>query len=300
MKKLLAKLSAQKFLYLMILPGFLVVFIFHYIPIYGLLIAFQNFNPRLGILNSEWIGFTHFKNFFNDPMSLRVIKNTLILGVYSLLWSFPAPIILALLFNELKSTKFKMITQTISYFPHFLSIVIVAGMLRDFASRDGLFNQIRGVFGMDHILFFLDPSYFRTLFIASGIWQGIGFSTIIYLAAISGVDPTLYDVAEIDGANRFKKALHITWPYMRPTVTILLIFAISGILGTDFQKVLLLYHPGVYSVADVIGTYTFRIGLLGGRFEFSTAIGLFNSVVAFILLVGANMISRKVSETSLW
>ena len=300
MNRKLAQLSAQKFLYLMILPGFLVVLVFHYFPIYGVLIAFQNFNPRAGIWGSEWIGFTHFKNFFNDPMAFRVVKNTLILGVYSLLWSFPAPIILALLFNELKLPKFKRIAQTISYFPHFLSVVIVAGMLRDFASRDGLFNQIRALFGLDPVMFLLESGYFRTMFIFSGIWQSIGFGTIIYLAAISGIDPTLYDVAEIDGANRFQKAWHITWPHMRPTVTILLIFAISGILGTDFQKVLLLYHPGIYSVADVIGTYTYRVGLVGGRFEFTAAIGLFNSVVAFILLITANFISRKVSETSLW
>ncbi|MCL2043054.1 MAG: ABC transporter permease subunit [Treponema sp.] len=300
MNRKLAKLTAQKYLYLMVLPGFLVVFIFHYIPIYGVLIAFQNFDPRAGIWGSEWIGLTHFRNFFSDPMSFRVIKNTLLLGIYSLLWSFPVPIILALLFNELKNPHFKKVTQTISYFPHFLSVVIVAGMLRDFASRDGLFNQIRLLLGMDPVLFFLDPIYFRTLFIISGIWQGAGFGTIIYLAAISGVDPTLYDVAAIDGANRFKKALHITIPHMRPTVTILLIFAISGILGTDFQRVLLLYHPGIYSVADVIGTYTFRVGLVGGRFEFTAAIGLFNSVVAFVLLLMANFISRKVSDTSLW
>ena len=284
----------------MVLPGFLVVLIFHYFPIYGVLIAFQNFSPRLGIWGSQWIGFTHFRNFFSDPTAFRVVKNTLILGVYSLLWGFPAPIILSLLFNELKQPKFKKLVQTVSYFPHFLSVVIVVGMLRDFASRDGLFNQVRALFGMDPVMFLLDPSYFRTLFIFSGIWQGIGFGTIIYLAAIAGVDPTLYDVAAIDGANRFQKAWHITLPHMKPTVTILLIFAISGILGTDFQKVLLLYHPGIYSVADVIGTYTFRVGLVGGRFEYTTAIGLFNSVVAFILLVGANFVSRKVSETSLW
>lgn len=300
MNKKAAKFNAQKFLYLMILPGFLIVLIFNYFPIYGVLIAFQNFNPKAGIWGSEWIGFTNFINFFNDPMAFRVVKNTLILGIYSLLWSFPAPIILALLFNELKQPGFKKIVQTISYFPYFLSVVIVAGMLRDFASREGLFNQIRAVLGMDPILFFLDPKYFRTIFISSGIWQSIGFGTIIYLAAIAGVDPTLYDVASIDGANRLHKIWHITIPHIRPTVTILLIFAISGILGTDFQKVLLLYHPGIYSVADVIGTYTYRVGLVGGRLEYTAAIGLFNSVVAFILLITANFISRKVSETSLW
>jgi putative aldouronate transport system permease protein len=267
---------------------------------YGVLIAFQNYNPRAGIFGSEWVGLRYFKRFFSDPMAFRVVKNTLILGVYSLLWSFPAPIILALLFNELKQPKFKKVVQTISYFPHFLSVVIIVGMLQDFTSNDGLFNQIRVLLGMDPVLFLQDPGYFRTIFIASGIWQGIGFGTIIYLAAIAGIDPTLYDVAAIDGANRFHKIWHITVPHMRPTVTILLIFAVSGILGTDFQKVLLLYNPGIYSVADVIGTYTYREGLLGGRFEYTAAIGLFNSLVAFVLLVSANFVSKKVSETSLW
>lgn len=297
---LTGKLWRQKFLLLMVLPGFLTVLIFNYFPMYGVLMAFQNYSHSKGILGSQWVGFKHFMDFFNNPMASRVIKNTLVLGVYSLVWSFPAPILLALLFNELKSARFKKLTQTVSYFPYFISTVIVAGMLLEFCSRDGMFNQLRGLLNLDPITFLLDTSYFRTVFIASGIWQGAGYGTIIYLAAISNIDPTLYDVASIDGANRFQKIRHITFPAMRPTITILLIFAVSGILGSDFQKIILLYTPQTYSIADVIGTYTYREGILGARFEYTTAIGLFNSLVSFVLLTIANFISRKASDTSLW
>ncbi len=294
------RILSQKYLFLMVLPGFIAVLVFNYLPMYGVLIAFQDYSPTRGVFGSEWVGFSHFADFFNNPMAFRVVKNTLLLGVYSLLWSFPAPIILAILFNELKSKFFKKAVQTISYFPYFISVVIIAGMLLEFCSRDGLFNQIRMLFGQEPIMFLLEPKYFRTIMIASGIWQGCGYGTIIYLASISGIDPSLYDVASIDGANRFQKIRHITLPAMQPTMTILLIFSVSGILGSDFQKIFLLYTPGIYSVADVIGTYTYREGILGARFEYTTAIGLFNSLVAFVLLATANLISRKVSETSLW
>lgn len=298
--KLLNKVWRQRYLFLMILPGFLAVLIFSYFPMYGVLMAFQNYSASKGVLGSEWVGFQHFIDFFSNPMAFRVVKNTLLLGVYSLLWSFPAPILLALLFNELKNQRFKKLVQTVSYFPNFISMVIVAGMLLQFCSRTGLFNQILGLFGQDPTTFLLDPKYFRTIFIASGVWQSCGYGTIIYLAALSGIDPTLYDVADIDGANRWQKISHITLPAMRPTMTILLIFGVSGILGTDFQKVILLYSPDTYEVADVIGSYTYREGILGAQFEYTTAIGLFNSAVSFVLLALANLISRKTSDTSLW
>jgi putative aldouronate transport system permease protein len=217
-----------------------------------------------------------------------------------LIWSFPAPIILALLFNELRNKRFKKVVQTVSYFPHFISVVIVAGMIKEFTARDGLFNDIISFFGGSPIMFLLEPDYFRTIFISSGIWQGIGFGTIIYLAALSGIDPTLYDVAEVDGANRWKKIVHITWPSLRSTTVILLIFAVGGVLGTDFQKIILLYSPETYSVADVIGSYVYRQGILGAQYEYTTAIGLFMSVISFIVLYLTNWISRKVSDTSLF
>ncbi|NBC68866.1 ABC transporter permease subunit [Paenibacillus sacheonensis] len=284
----------------MVLPGFLTVLIFCYFPIYGILIAFKNFNAVEGIWGSPWVGMKYFKTFIHDPMASGVLKNTLLLGVYSLLWSFPAPIILALLFNELKSKRFKKIVQTVSYFPHFISIVIVAGLIQIYTSRDGFINDIFAFFGAEPTSLLLDPNWFRTIFISSGIWQGVGFGAIIYLAAMSGIDTTLYDVAEVDGAGRWKKVLHVTWPSIRPTTVILLIFAMGGVLGTDFQKVILLYNPATYQVSDVIGSYVYRQGIMGAQYSYTTAIGLFMSVISFVILYITNLISRKVSETSLF
>lgn len=298
--RLLSRLWNQKYLYLMILPGFLTILVFNYFPMYGILIAFKDYKSTIGVMGSPWVGLKWFHDFFADPMALRVLKNTLILGIYSLVWSFPAPIILAILLNELTSKTFKRIAQTISYFPNFISGVIVAGMLKQFCANDGLINNLRAVFGGEPILYLLQPEYFRTVFIASGIWQGVGFGAIIYLAALTNIDPTMYDVADIDGANRWQKIANISWPSIRPTTIILLIFALGGVLGTDFQKIVLLYTPDTYSVADVIGSYVYREGIIGARFEYTTAIGLFMSVVSFIILFFANYCSRKFSETSLW
>nr|WP_309119298.1 ABC transporter permease subunit [Paenibacillus sp.] len=298
--KLLSRIVKHRYLYLMVLPGFLTLLIFHYFPMYGILIAFKDYSAPKGIWGSEWVGLKYFNSFFKDPMAFRVLKNTLLLGLYTLFWSFPAPIILALLFNELRNKHFKKLIQTVSYFPHFISVVIVAGMLKEFTARDGLFNDIVTFFGGTPIMFLLEPDYFRTIFISSGIWQGVGFGTIIYLAALSGIDPTLYDVAEVDGAGRWKKVVHITWPSLKPTTIILLIFALGGILGTDFQKIILLYSPETYSVADVIGSYVYRQGILGAQYEYTTAIGLFMSIISFVILYLANRASRKVSETSLF
>ncbi|RXZ80053.1 sugar ABC transporter permease [Paenibacillaceae bacterium] len=290
----------QRYLFLMVLPGFLIVLVFSYFPMYGIQIAFKKYSAAQGIWGSEWVGFKYFVLFFKDPTALRVLKNTFLLGFYSLLWGFPAPIILALLFNELKHSVFKKVVQTISYLPHFISTVIIVGIIRTFTEREGLFNKAVSLFGLDPIVFLSEPSWFRTIFISTNIWQGIGFGTILYLAALSSVDPTLYDVANIDGASRWRKVWNINWPHIKPTTIILFILSISGILGTDFQKVLLLYNPDTYEVADVIGTYLYREGIMGSRFEYTTAIGLFQSLVAFILLVAANKLSRKVSETSIW
>ncbi|ACT02822.1 ABC transporter permease [Paenibacillus sp. JDR-2] len=299
-KSLWSRINRHRYLYLMVLPGFLTVLIFNYFPMYGILIAFKKYSVVKGIMDSPWVGFKYFNTFFHDPLAFRVLKNTLLLGLYTLFWSFPAPIILALLFNELRNKRFKKIAQTVSYFPHFISVVIVAGMIKEFAARDGLFNDIISFFGGSPVMFLLEPGYFRTIFISSGIWQGVGFGTIIYLAALSGIDPTLYDVAEVDGANRWKKIVHITWPSLRSTTVILLIFAVGGILGSDFQKIILLYSPETYSVADVIGSYVYRQGILGAQYEYTTAIGLFMSVISFVILYLTNWISRKVSDTSLF
>lgn len=290
----------QKYLLLMTLPGFLVVLLFKYFPIYGILIAFKDYDVAAGIWNSPWVGLKHFFSFFNNPLSLRIIKNTVLLGLYSLLWSFPAPIILALLMHELKIRWFKRWVQTITYFPHFLSVVIIVGFIKEFTAMDGLFNQITSWFGMESVPMLSQPDYFRTLFISSGIWQGIGWGTIIYLAALSGVDEVLYEAATIDGANRWKRMIHITWPAILPATTILLILSLGSIVGSDFQKILLMYNPNIYETADVIDTFVYRQGILGAQYEYSTAVGLMLSIVALIFVVTGNRISRKVSETSLW
>ncbi|MBO7743398.1 sugar ABC transporter permease [Paenibacillus sp. MWE-103] len=290
----------HRYLYLMVLPGFLTVLIFNYFPMYGILIAFKDFSAAQGIMGSSWVGLKYFKTFFHDPMAFSVLKNTLLLGLYSLFWSFPAPIVLALLFNELKSKRFKKLVQTVSYFPHFISVVIVAGLIKIYTARDGFINHVITHFGGEAVSFLLDPGWFRTIFISSGIWQGVGFGAIIYLAAMSGIDPSLYDVADVDGAGRWKKVRHVTWPSIRPTTVILLIFAMGGVLGTDFQKVILLYNPATYSVADVIGSYVYRQGILGAQYAYTTAIGLFMSVISFVILFITNWISRKVSDTSLF
>jgi len=297
---LMHRLWRDKALLSMVAPGLVLLFVFNYVPMYGVIIAFKDYSAKLGIWYSHWVGLKWFMQFFGNPLSFTLLKNTFLLGFYSLLWSFPAPVILAMLFNELRSPRFKKISQTVSYFPYFISTVIVCGMIKEFCSRSGLFNQMTGIFGAAPVSFLLNPKYFRTIFIGSGIWQTVGYSCIIYLAALTSVDPELLDAADIDGANRFHKVLYINWPAIASTTTILLIFAISNILGNDFTKILLLYSPQTYSTADVIGTYTFREGIQNSKFEYSTAIGFFMSVIGFMLMITANKISRKVSDTSLW
>ena len=299
-KRLLAKAWKQRALFVMVLPGMAALFIFNYMPMYGVLIAFKDYNPRAGVWGSAWVGLKWFRQFFSNPLWISLLRNTFLLGLYSLIWGFPAPIVLALLFDEIRWPKIKKAMQTISYVPYFISTVIVCGMIREFSSRNGLFNQITAFFGRSPVSYLLNPQYFRSIFIGSGIWQTIGYSCIIYLAALSRVDRELLDAAEIDGANRFHKVRYIKWPTIAPTTTILLIFAVSMIMGNDFMKILLLYVPQTYVVADVIGTYTFREGLQNQRFEYTTAIGLFNAIMASILIVSANWTSKKISGNSIW
>lgn len=290
----------QKQLIFMVIPGVVIVFLFNYIPLYGALMAFQEYDPIKGIFGSEWVGLKYFKMFFGNPMSWRLIKNTFLLGFYTLIFSFPAPIILALLMDQIRNMKFKKAIQTISYFPHFISMVVVVGLIKEVFGIDGPINAIREFFGGEGIAFLTFPEYFRSIYVGSGIWQGIGWGSIIYLAALSNVDPQLMEAAVIDGANRWQRVRYISWPAIVPTTTIMLIFAISGILGSDFQKVLLMYSPATYSTADIISTYVYREGILGGRYEYTTAIGLLMNLVSLVLIIAANKISKMVSEHSLW
>lgn len=290
-------------LYTMIIPGVLLILVFAYFPMYGIVMAFQRFKPIQGFFGSPWINpwYRHFELALRDKYFIRAFSNTLILGVESLLITFPAPIILALLFNELRDGPFKKGIQTLSYMPHFLSTVIVVGILKLLFSSSGPMADICASIGLGWANPFNHAESFRALYIGSSLWTGVGYSSIIYLAAISGIDQEMYEAATIDGATRFQKVRHITLPSILPTVTILFIFAVSGVVGADSGKILLMYNEGTYSTADVIGTYTYRIGIENsGKASFSAACGLFQTVISFILLVVTNLIARKLGETSLW
>ena len=302
MKRIPKALNRDKYLLLMALPGVALLIIFRYIPIYGIVIAFQDYQIGRGFFGgSEWVGLQHFEKFINGPFFVRLMRNTFLLGFYGLVIGFPLPIMLALAFNELRNGAFKRTAQTASYLPYFVSTVVIVGILRNLLElQNGKMNDIIVALGMSRIAFFNEASWFRTIYIGSGIWQGLGFSAIIYLAALSGIEPELYESATIDGASRIKKIIHISIPCIMPTVLILLILSVGGIFGTDVQKVLLIYTPLTYSTSDVIGTYIYRRGIEQAEYSFSTAVGLFMSVISFFFLYGTNMISRKFGESSLW
>jgi putative aldouronate transport system permease protein len=290
-------------LYLLMLPGILYYIIFKYVPMYGIIIAFQDYSIGKGILDSEFVGLKHFIEFFYvNPDSWKLIRNTVMLNVYDLLFHFPTPIILAILFHELKSKTFKRIVQSISYMPHFLSTVVIAGILVTFLSpQTGIINFLLvKVFGMESILFLGLPEWFRTIYVSSEIWQQIGWGTILYLAAIAGIDPTLYEAAKMDGANRFHQMRHITFVGMVPVMIILFVLTLGHFLETGFQKILLLYNSMNYETSDVINTFVYRRGILDADFSFATAVGLFQSAIGLILVVAANRVAKNYSETSLW
>ena len=290
-------------LYLMVLPVVIFYILFCYKPMVGIIIAFKDYKPNLGIWGSPWTsqhGLYHFISFFDSIFFTRVCVNTIMISLYSLVFGFPAPIILALLMNELKNQKFKRVVQTITYFPHFVSTVVICGMVRQFCLSDGLFNEIGSWFGAQPQSLLQVPEYFRTIYTATGIWQGIGWNSIIYLAAIAGVDSGLHEAAALDGAGRFRRIWHITLPGIKPTIVILLIMQIGGMRSVGYEKIILLYNESIYETADVISTFVYRRGLLEFNWSFSTAVNLFNSLLNFILVFTANAISRKVTETSLF
>lgn len=302
-RKILARLNESKLCYLMLLPTLVFFFIFCYIPMSGIAIAFQDYVPGNGFFSGPWVGFEHFSDYFNGIYFTRTLFNTLALSGLSLLICFPAPIIFALMLNEIRHDRFKKTVQTITYLPHFISIVIICGLIRDLLASDGLFNMIgAALFGLEQpVMYLQEPGFFRAIYIFSSVWQGIGWGSIIYLSALSSIDPGLYDAAEIDGCTRWKKIIHVNIPGIMPTIIILFIMAIGGILGSSTEKILLLYNSLTYETADVISTYIRRVGLEGSmEYSFSTAVELMNNVVGFILLSIANFFSKRVSETSLW
>ncbi len=287
-------------LFLMFLPVLLYYIIFHYGPMYGLQIAFRDFRPRRGFFGSEWVGMKHFISFFTGPHAWRLTRNTLLLSIGQLAFGFPLPILFALLLNEVQNRVFKRVTQTVTYLPYFISLVVVAGLLVNFLAKDGVINDVIAFFGGERKAWLQEESAFRTIYVASGIWQQMGWGSIIYLAAIAGIDQELYEAARIDGAGRFKQALHITIPGIAPTIIILLILRMGTLMNIGFEKVILLYNASTYETADVISSYVYRRGIIENDFSFSAAVGLFNSVINFGLILISNRLSRKFSGTSLW
>lgn len=283
----------------LVLPVIFLV-IFRYLPMAGNIIAFRRFQPGGSLFGEYWVGFYYFEQFWSDPTFWRVFTNTLILGALTLVIVFPLPIILALLLNEVRTRSFKRAVQTITYLPHFMSIVIVAGIVFQVTSLDGTINQIIRAVGGDPISFMQDPAWFRPIYVGSEIWQTVGWGTILYLAALTTIDDQLYEAARIDGANRWQQTWHITLPGIRPTMMVLLILNIGSFLAVGFEKILLLYNPLLYPTADVISTYLYRVGIASGSYSYSTAIGLFEAAIGLTLVLSANAISRRVVGSSLW
>ena len=298
--QILHDLPRQKSLYLMTAIGLGMVVLFQYLPIYGMQVAFKRFSPVEGIWGSPWIGLDNFKAFLTGPYAVRLIRNTMWLGFLSIVWGFWPPILLALLLNELRLSSYKRVVQTISYLPHFVAIVVIIGMMKEFFSYDGLVNRLIGNLGGGATNFFMEPGWFRPLYLSSAVWQGVGFGSILYLARLAGINPELYENATCEGANRWQLAWHITLPQLVPLMMILLIFTTTSIVNVDFEKVLLMQNPGIYETADVIQTYVYRVGLAGGQIGYGSAVGVLNSAVSLIFMVAVNYIGRRTTGHSLW
>ena len=298
--RLARDLNKNKFRYLIILPVIAYYFIFCYKPMYGAIIAFKDYSPALGIMESPWVGFKHFLAFFDSFYFWRILKNTIVMSLASLIFGFPAPILLALLLNEVTNRPYKKFVQTVSYIPHFISLVVVCSMIKEFTMDSGIINDFLSLFGFDRVTMLNEKQYFVPIYVISNIWQQIGWDSIIYLAALTGVSKELYEAAELDGAGKLKQVFYVTLPGILPTIITMLLLKIGNILNVGYEKVILLYNEATYETADVISSYVYRKGLQEFDWSFSTAVGLFNSVINFTLLIISNKISKKVSETSLW
>lgn len=274
--------------------------LFKYVPMLGNIIAFRKYRGGPNLMGSEWVGLQYFEMFMKDPAFWRAFRNTLFLSVVYLLFRFPLTLGFALLLNEIVRIRVKKFVQTVSYLPHFISVVIVAGMVKEMVSLTGPINTLLDNMGIEKIGFISQPEWFSTLYIASGLWQGLGWGTILYLAAMTGINTELYEAAKIDGATRFRLAWHVTIPGILPTIMTLLILDIGGILGSNFEKILLMYNPLTYETADVISTYVYRMGITGGNFSYATAVGLFEGIIGLILVTSANIISKKTTQSGLW
>lgn len=287
-------------IYLMLLPVILFYVLFHYVPMGGLVIAFQNYKPRKGLLGSDWVGLQNFEKFLTGMYAGRVIRNTLWINLLQLIFGFPAPIILALLINEMKDNWYKKGIQTVSYMPHFISLVVVCGLICDFSMTDGLFNDILAIFGFERINLISSNKTYRTVYVLSGIWKNIGWGSIVYLSALSSVDASLHEAAALDGAGKLRRIWHVNLPAIVPIIIIQLIMRLGNMMSEGHEKTLLLYSPVVYESADLISSYVYRYGLEKTQYSYGAAVDVFNSIVNLIFLVSANRISAKVTETSLW
>lgn len=288
-------------LYLLISPVLIYFLVFHYLPMYGVQIAFKDFIGTRGIWGSPWVGWKHFERFFESYFFWRLLKNTIGISLYELAVGFPLPILLALMINEVRSNGFKRLVQTVTYAPHFLSTVVLVGMVVIFLSpTTGIVNQAIQAFGGQPIYFMTEPDWFKSIYVFSGVWQQMGWSSIIYLAALTGIDPHLHEAARVDGASRMRRIWHINLPGIRPTIMILLILNIGSVMGVGFEKVFLMQNSLNMEASDVISTYVYRSGILDSQYSFASAVGLFNSVVNFILLILVNRVARRMNQTSLW
>ncbi|MDL2233794.1 ABC transporter permease subunit [Ruminococcaceae bacterium OttesenSCG-928-L11] len=297
----LRRITKHRYLYLMLLPGAVFVLLFNYVPMYGAIISFKAYNPMLGIIDSSWVGLQHFQKLFSSSIFWRVLRNTVILSILNLAVGMPAPIILALLMNEVRSKGFRRVAQTITYLPHFMSWIVLSSMVISLLSPyTGILARLAALFGMTNDSFILVmPEYFRGVLVGSSLWKEVGWGSIIYLAAIAGVDAELYDAAIIDGCTRFQRVWHITLPGIMPTIVVMLILRLGGMLNSNFEQIQTLYSPTVYSMGDVISTYVYREGIQKLNYSYTTAIGLFQSVIGFTLVVLSNRFARRVDQ-SLW
>lgn len=293
-------LKRYRYIYLMLLPVILYYAVFCYAPMGGVVIAFQNFKPALGITGSKWVGLKHFVDFLTGPYAWRLIRNTLLINILQIIFAFPVPIFIALLINEIHCKAYKKVVQTVSYMPHFISLVVMCGLLVTFSRSDGIFNDFLSLFGVERTNLLANAKWFRPLYVFSGIWQEAGWGSIIYLATLSSIDPGLYEAATIDGANRFQRMIYVSFPGLLPIIIVQLIMRIGNILTTGFEKVFLLYSPLTYETADIISTYIYRQGLELSNYSYGTAVGLFNSIVNLIILVATNHFVGKLTGESLW
>lgn len=288
-------------LYLMLTVPMMYYILMKYVPMYGTLIAFKKYSAKLGVWGSEWIGFTNFQKILSDPYFYKLVRNTLLINCYNLLLAFPASIVFALLLNEIRHKKYRKVVQTVSYLPHFISTIVVCGLITNFLrTNGGVVNDLISLFGGTPISFMTQPEYFRGIYVVSEIWQHLGWDAIIYIAALTAIDPELYEAAQVEGANRLHQALYITLPGIAPTITIMLILRVGNLVNLGYEKILLLYSGATYETADVISTYVYRRGLLTADFSYGTAIELFQTIVSLILILITNRIGRRISDTGLW